>query len=63
MQRALSIDDRIIDDVFTLATQGEKVREYEGRSALEEAVKSLSSPRRLHVATHGFFPEDQSQAQ
>ncbi|MBI2264441.1 MAG: CHAT domain-containing protein [Armatimonadetes bacterium] len=42
--------------------RGEKTREYLGRSALEEVLKKLRSPRRLHLATHGFFVEDQDKS-
>jgi CHAT domain-containing protein len=34
---------------------GWKPDEYLGDQALEEAVKSVESPRILHIATHGFF--------
>ncbi|MCD4785833.1 MAG: tetratricopeptide repeat protein [Candidatus Eremiobacteraeota bacterium] len=38
--------------------RGEKMVEYLDKSALEEVVKSIKSPTRLHIATHGFFLED-----
>lgn len=41
------------------ATAYGPVMRFEGRTALEEAFKSLHAPRILHVATHGFFLEDQ----
>jgi CHAT domain-containing protein len=34
------------------------VQTFKGAEALEENVKSVSSPAILHVATHGFFVED-----
>jgi len=37
----------------------EKVKEYTDKSALEEIVKGAGSPRRIHIATHGFFLDDQ----
>ncbi len=37
---------------------GEKMVEYLDKSALEEVVKGIKSPHRLHIATHGFFLED-----
>lgn len=36
----------------------EKVVVYLGESCNEETVKNIKSPRRLHIATHGFFMED-----
>ncbi len=36
----------------------EKVTIYLGKSCSEETVKNIKSPRRLHIATHGFFLED-----
>ncbi|MHC9538936.1 MAG: tetratricopeptide repeat protein [Vulcanimicrobiota bacterium] len=42
--------------------QGERIQAYQGRSALEETVKSLHSPGRLHIATHGFFLEDREES-
>ena len=53
---------RIEAEAIVKVLQGEKIREYQGRSALEETVKSIHSPRRLHVATHGFFLEDQDES-
>lgn len=46
-------------EVIAKTLQGERIHEYEGRSALEEMLKRLHSPRRIHIATHGFFLEDQ----
>ncbi len=48
-------------EVIAKTLQGERIREYEGRSALEEMLKRLRSPRRIHIATHGFFLEDQAE--
>ncbi|MHC9538940.1 MAG: tetratricopeptide repeat protein [Vulcanimicrobiota bacterium] len=53
---------RIEAEAIVKVLQGEKIREYQGRSALEETMKSIHSPRRLHVATHGFFLEDRDQS-
>ena len=39
--------------------KGEKVRTYLGKFSLEEVVKNADSPLRLHIATHGFFFNDQ----
>lgn len=36
-----------------------QVQLYTGDRALEEVVKELSSPRILHLATHGFFLEEE----
>lgn len=41
-----------------LQTKGFKTQTLLGEQALEEAVKSVKSPRILHVATHGFFEAD-----
>jgi tetratricopeptide (TPR) repeat protein len=35
------------------------VSSYQGEQALEEVVKKASSPRVLHLATHGFFLADE----
>ncbi len=35
------------------------VQVYTGKDATEEVLRSLDSPRILHIATHGFFLEDQ----
>lgn len=42
-----------------LGERGWKVMLYSDARALEEAVKSVRSPRVLHLATHGFFLPDQ----
>jgi CHAT domain-containing protein/tetratricopeptide (TPR) repeat protein len=48
-----------IDFIFTmLLNKRWDVRKHLGEEALEETVKSLNSPRLLHIATHGLFLED-----
>ena len=47
------IEVEIVDSL--LKTQNWLTKKYIGEEALEEAVKSLNSPRILHIATHGFF--------
>ena len=42
-----------------LEKQDWQVEVYSGQNALEEAVKRVQSPRVLHLATHGFFLENQ----
>ena len=39
--------------------KGDNPKDYMDKSALEEIMKEVRSPRRLHIATHGFFMEDQ----
>ena len=39
--------------------KGDNPKDYMDKSALEEIMKEVRSPRRLHIATHGFFIEDQ----
>jgi CHAT domain-containing protein/Flp pilus assembly protein TadD len=41
-----------------LERRGWQTRIYTGPDALEENVKTLRSPRLLHLATHGFFAAD-----
>ncbi len=41
--------------------KGKELKEFLGKSALEEIVKKVDSPRRLHIATHGFFLKDREQ--
>jgi CHAT domain-containing protein len=41
-----------------LQAKGFKTQTLLGEQALEEAVKSVKSPRILHIATHGFFEAD-----
>ncbi|QQS29997.1 MAG: CHAT domain-containing protein [Sphingobacteriales bacterium] len=40
-----------------LTKAGYSVKSYSGKEAAEEAVKSVNSPRILHLATHGAFLE------
>ncbi len=42
-----------------LEKQDWQVEVYSGQNALEEAVKRVQGPRVLHLATHGFFLENQ----
>jgi len=42
-----------------LRKNGLKAKVITGEEATEEAVKSVNSPRILHIATHGFVLEDQ----
>ncbi len=39
---------------------GGDIERYLGQNAMEEFFKGLQAPRILHIATHGFFLEDQS---
>lgn len=41
-----------------LAVQNWKVQAYLQKEATEEAIKKVSSPQVLHIATHGFFLRD-----
>ncbi|MCX7735481.1 MAG: CHAT domain-containing protein [Candidatus Kapabacteria bacterium] len=41
-----------------LTKSGWEVKKYLGKEALEEAVKTISSPTVLHIATHGKFLKD-----
>ena len=41
-----------------LAARQVTVQTYTGAEALEENVKSVTSPAILHIATHGFFVDD-----
>ena len=41
---------------------GQDVHLYKDKQAVEGVVKKLRSPRILHLATHGFFLEDQDQS-
>jgi CHAT domain-containing protein/Tfp pilus assembly protein PilF len=41
---------------------GQAVQVYTGADAREETVKGLRSPRTLHLATHGFFMDDQDRS-
>ena len=45
-----------IDSILTQTKQ--KSRVFLGEEALEHNVKSVASPKVLHIATHGFFLED-----
>ena len=37
---------------------GEKILEYFGKKALEYVLINIKSPKRLHIATHGFFRDN-----
>jgi CHAT domain-containing protein/Flp pilus assembly protein TadD len=48
-----------IDNIYRLfKAEGWKVNEHIGENALEEALKSVKSPRILHITTHGVFLND-----
>ncbi|MAE40875.1 MAG: hypothetical protein CML07_08160, partial [Psychrobacter sp.] len=41
---------------------GQPVQQYLGKQAVEDIVKKVKAPRILHLATHGFFLEEQDQS-
>jgi len=41
-----------------LKTDGYQISQYMGKDATEENIKTLNSPRLLHIATHGYFMKD-----
>ena len=50
------VETRQIFDLFK--SKGQKAALYLGENALEEVIKQAESPRVLHIATHGFFFEN-----
>lgn len=48
----------LIDSLY--ARKNEKSVVYLSEEAVEDKIKSLESPRTLHIATHGFFLEQQT---
>ncbi|MCE1245220.1 MAG: CHAT domain-containing protein [Firmicutes bacterium] len=46
------------DNIAKLLPKGE-TKEFQGAEALESIVKNADAPNILHIATHGFFLEDQ----
>ncbi len=51
-----------LEQIEKLLSKSWQVETYPETEALEEVMKQLHGPRLLHVATHGFFLEDEPQA-
>lgn len=51
-----SVEAEVFGELFSHA--GWKTRTLEGTAASEKALRTLGSPRILHLATHGFFLRD-----
>ena len=48
-----------VNDLYKLLQENAwNAKKYMGKSAREEKVKSIRSPKLLHIATHGFFLSD-----